>query len=668
MARTSAIKLLLIGFNDDNAEDIISTFRRAGKVAHSKLINDGKELQEQLSDSHWDLAFFDAVHSKLSIAQCGQILRHANVDLPFIYLSDDENIPLPDTSVSLVLSNQNRARLLFFAQRELEALASRRELDATKAALLEEQQRNALLLDSHQDAVCYITDGMIIYANALFCQQVGHDDLDGFPIVDLICNKDQDRFKNALKKQPGNSDGHTLEISFLSSDEQELKSSVTCNNASYDGEACVQLTLHEAGSGAATGHLDATTGLANRKHFAQLLQDFVDAQRNSNSSLIVLQLDNFDKFRRDLNLHNTETLIQALSERLQALIPAQYYGRIADDLFAVIAHHVPSQRALETSQEALKAIESEIIEVKKQSLQCHFSAAIMPINHLTTPHAATLLDQCFETVQSIAADGGNAAEIYHRDRQQLQRSDEISTLIEEAFADQRLQILFQPIINLSDAEGDYYEASLDIRDWQEGEVTAGEMLRVVEKEPNNNKLDRWIVVETTKVLAKKRAAGEDTKLTINLSGNVFHDSEFCSWLSVAMKAAGLPGSALILQFSEESIASSLKPALDCCRQLESLGIGLAVRNFGRSQDGNKFLEHIKPALIKPGVRKTDSLSADEIREIIQGGRQLNSRVLIPNVSSAASLAVLWQLGPDFIQGSYVQDPSTEMSYEFAAFG
>ena len=103
MARTSAIKLLLIGFNDDNAEDIISTFRRAGKVAHSKLINDGIELQEQLSDSHWDLAFFDAVHSKLSIAQCGQILRHANVDLPFIYLSDDENIPLPDTSVSLVL-------------------------------------------------------------------------------------------------------------------------------------------------------------------------------------------------------------------------------------------------------------------------------------------------------------------------------------------------------------------------------------------------------------------------------------------------------------------------------------------------------------------------------------------------------------------------------------
>ena len=77
---------------------------------------------------------------------------------------------------------------------------------------------------------------------------------------------------------------------------------------------------------------------------------------------------------------------------------------------------------------------------------------------------------------------------------------------------------------------------------------------------------------------------------------------------------------------------------------------------------------MQPRLIKPGVRKTDSLSTEEIRDIIEGGRRLNSRVLIPNVSSAASLAVLWQLGPDFIQGSYVQDPSPEMSYEFATFG
>ncbi len=668
MTRNSTIKLLFIGMSDDDAEDIISTFRRAGKVAHSQVVVDGSELQKNIDDGRWDLIFFDGMRATLPIDQCGKILRHASADVPIIFLSDDENIPLPDESVSLVLSSHNLSRLFLFAQRELLSLNSRRELAATQASLLEEQQRNALLLNSHQEAVGYITDGMIIYANELFCQRMGYSDLDGFPIVDLISNKDQERFKNALKKQLQSDEASTLEISFICADESEFKTSISCNSARYDGESCIQLTLHESSTEAASGHLDATTGLANRKHFVKLLQDFVDSQRNSNSSLIVLQLDNYPEHRRDLSLQGIELFSQELSERLQALLPAQHYGRIADDLFAAIAHHVPSQRALELSQEVLKGVESEIIEVRKQSRQCSLSAAILPINHLTAPHAPSLLDQCFETLQKLAAQGGNRVEIYHRDRQQLQSSAEIGSLIDEAFSDQRLCILFQPIINLSDAKGDYYEAYLDIRDWNEGEVTAGEMLRVIEKEPQNNRLDRWIVVETTKQLSKKRAAGDDTKLTINLSGNVFHDPEFCSWLSVAIKAAGLPGNALTLQFAEESIANSLKPALDCCRQLASMGVGLAVRNFGRNQGGNKFLEHIKPTLIKPGVRKTDSLSAEDIRDIIAGGRHLNSRVLIPNVSSAANLAVLWQLGPDFIQGSYVQDPSPEMSYEFAAFG
>ena len=337
-------------------------------------------------------------------------------------------------------------------------------------------------------------------------------------------------------------------------------------------------------------------------------------------------------------------------------------------MIAVIAHHVPSQRALEMANELLRAIEGEIFEVRKQSQQCTLSAIILPINHLTAPHAASLMDNGYDSLQRLAQSGGNHAEIYHRDRQQLQSRGSISDVIDEAFADERLQILFQPIINLSEADGDYYESFLDIRDWQEGEVTAGEMLRAIEGDPGNNKLDRWIVVETTKQLAKRRGDGDDINLTINLSGNVFHDEEFCSWLGVAMKAAGLPGSAVTLQFSEESIANSLKPALDCCRQLADMGVGVAVRNFGRSKGGNKFLQHVQPRLIKPGVRKTDSLSTEEIRDIIEGGRRLNSRVLIPNVSSAASLAVLWQLGPDFIQGSYVQDPSPEMSYEFATFG
>jgi EAL domain-containing protein (putative c-di-GMP-specific phosphodiesterase class I) len=52
------------------------------------------------------------------------------------------------------------------------------------------------------------------------------------------------------------------------------------------------------------------------------------------------------------------------------------------------------------------------------------------------------------------------------------------------------------------------------------------MLRAIEREPENTQLDHWIIVKATKQLAKERLAGQDIKLIINLSGNVFTTANF----------------------------------------------------------------------------------------------------------------------------------------------
>ena len=68
----------------------------------------------------------------------------------------------------------------------------------------------------------------------------------------------------------------------------------------------------------------------------------------------------------------------------------------------------------------------------------------------------------------------------------------------------------------------------------------------------------------------------------------------------------------------------------------------------------------------------DALCVNTLRflavDMVQQAKSLNSQIIIPNVGSAATLAMLWQLGPDFIQGSYVNEPMSSMNYEFAAFG
>ncbi|MEX1670065.1 EAL domain-containing protein [Zhongshania guokunii] len=667
MSNDTAINILLFCLADNDAEQIIACCRRAGRVAHTHTLETGEQLSKSISTKHWDVLVFDAERSQLDVQRCGHLLRKHQIDLPIIYMGEGDPLSPPDPAVVDIISKYNIPQLVSAALREQRGQVIRRNLKASENALREAEQRNALLLSDHQDPLAYITDGMVIYANPAFCELMGRQDLDGFPIVDLITNKDQDRFKNALKKQQLHKEQQRLEICFARDDSSEYKSLITCNSATYDDEECVQLTLHDDDSKHQVGGLDLSTQMASKFRFQEILQEFIENERNSDSSLLLLSVDHFSKLRQSSSLLDVETLLTAVSKHVRHIMPAQHYGRVSDDMIAAIGHHVSSDAALEMGLELCRVIENDIFEIKKKSLQCTVSVAITAINHLTPPRAGLLLDNTFHAVEKIYLSGGNNAAITSRERQQLSGKESVSSVFSEALAQNRLALVFQPMINLGDADGDHYEASLEIKDWTEGDVTAGELLRVIEQEPENNKLDHWIVVEATKQLAKERQAGQDLKLIINLSGNVFHDPEFCSWLSVAFKAAGLPPSSVILQFNEESIASALKPALNFTQQLQKMGSALSVRNFGRAKKGNKFLAHIQPHLVKPGFRKTDTPSNEQIKTIVEQAKVLKSRVLIPNVGSAATLAMLWQLGPDFIQGSYVNEPMPTMSYEFAAF-
>jgi EAL domain-containing protein (putative c-di-GMP-specific phosphodiesterase class I)/GGDEF domain-containing protein len=657
MSNDTAINILLFCLADNDAEQIIACCRRAGRVAHTQGIETGEKLAEVIVEKQWDVLIFDAERSQLDVQRCGHILRKHQIDISLIFMGEGDPLNPPDPAITDIISKYDIPQLVGAALREQRSQALRRQLKQREIDLKEAEGRNELLLADHLDPLAYITDGMIIYANAPFCEHMGNEDLEGFPIVDLITNKDQDRFKNALKKQQLNKDQQ----------QREIKTLITCNSANYDGEACIQLSLNNNDSNNQLNGLDLSTQMSNKYRFQEILQEFIENERNSDSSLILLSLDRFSKLRQSSSLLDVEKILEAISVHVREVMPAQFYGRVADDMIAAICHHVGSDAALEMGLELCRAIENDIFEIKKKSLQCTASIAIMPINHLTPPRASVLLDTLFHGAEKIYLAGGNNAEICHRERQQLSTVEAATSLASEALNQGRLTLLFQPMINLGNADGDHYEASLDIKDWVEGEVTAGELLRVIEQEPDNNKLDHWIVVEATKQLAKERQTGQDLKLIINLSGNVFHDPEFCSWLSVAFKAAGLPPSSVILQFNEESIANALKPALNFAQQLQKMGSALSVRNFGRAQKGNKFLSHIQPHLVKPGFRKTDTPSDEQIKDIVAQAKVLKSRVLIPNVGSAATLAMLWQLGPDFIQGSYVNDPMPSMTYEFASF-
>ena len=64
------------------------------------------------------------------------------------------------------------------------------------------------------------------------------------------------------------------------------------------------------------------------------------------------------------------------------------------------------------------------------------------------------------------------------------------------------------------------------------------------------KIDRWVILQSIKMLSVHRAKGHATRLTVNLTCNSIADPEFLQWLTVAIKAARLPSDAVIFQVTD----------------------------------------------------------------------------------------------------------------------
>ena len=57
---------------------------------------------------------------------------------------------------------------------------------------------------------------------------------------------------------------------------------------------------------------------------------------------------------------------------------------------------------------------------------------------------------------------------------------------------------------------------------------------------------------------------------------------------------------------------------------------------------------------------------DQLTTMIRELQQHGKLTVIPMVESATVLSALWQAGANYIQGHYLQEPTTEMNYDFAA--
>ena len=145
-------------------------------------------------------------------------------------------------------------------------------------------------------------------------------------------------------------------------------------------------------------------------------------------------------------------------------------------------------------------------------------------------------------------------------------------------------LLFQPIISLRGDSDEHYEVFLRLVDEKGRRLPPDQFLDLAIENGVAAKIDRWVILQSIKVLSVHRSKGHNTRLTINLTRNSLIDDEFIQWLGVAIKAARLPSDAVIFQIAEPDAASHVRQAREFVQGLKAMHCRTSLRHFGVNRE------------------------------------------------------------------------------------
>ena len=178
-----------------------------------------------------------------------------------------------------------------------------------------------------------------------------------------------------------------------------------------------------------------------------------------------------------------------------------------------------------------------------------------------------------------------------------------------------------------------------------------------------------MIIESLKKLALHVETHPYTRLLVPVGVQSLRDTEFAHWLALALRAAGLSAEVLVVQVSHRDVSANLGDARHLAERLRALGSRLCVSEVHLANNPMADLAHLKPHLVRLDSTLGEALKDAEstntlLKPLIESMHQEDIASIMPEVEGAGMLAVLWQLGINYIQGNYLQTPQPEMRYDF----
>lgn len=408
-------------------------------------------------------------------------------------------------------------------------------------------------------------------------------------------------------------------------------------------------------------HNDALTGLLNRAHFTETLNQTVSRLERYGApfALMFLDLDHF-KTVNDTRGHPVgDRLLIEVSKRLKALVPqGSVLARLGGDEFAMIISKATKATDVEPLAASIVARLSEPFVIDGETINIGASVGIA-----IAPRHGTRSDQLLRNVDLAlyrAKDSGRSAfrffEISMDSQARERRALEFD--LKSALQNGEFALYFQPLIGAESNEPSGFEALLRWNHPIRGLISPGEFIPIAENSGLIKAIGDWVLEEACMIAANWP---DHLTVAVNLSAPQFDNARIVETVQNALAKSGLKPHRLELEITESLLIDRPDDVIAILGQLRQIGVCIAMDDFGTGYSSLSYLlkfpyDKIKIDRSFVSAIETDHAACDVLKTIGSLAKTLNMRITAEGVETKEQVEFLRGIACDHLQGYYFARP------------
>jgi len=669
--------MIVMTRSQDHVEAINSSLRKAGHPVHCTWLPDARDLGDALTQLNPEMMLVFIDELGIDLGSLMKVKQESAPEMPVLLVRPqvDENAIAEAMRLGAqdVVTLANRSRLQAVATRELRAHRLERALSSTLSSAREYREQLQRFLDGSADAITHVQEGIIVDANRAWLELFGYsgeDALTGTPLMDLFEQETHAALKGALVAcQQGKWTDHGLKVQALLSDGSTLPLVLTLSRADYEGEPAIRISIParreqdhdlEARLSEAVRN-DATTGFLQQRHLVAALQARCGhPMKGGVRQFAFIKPDRFLDIQNSIGVLSSEEFLAQLAEIVRAqLAGTDIAGRFGGNGILILLERGTARDVETWAENLVRRVHDHtfVFDQKNLSATVTVGLGLLPA---ANPDVGAAIGDALSAARRGRELGGN--QMYAVDKAdtdtRVQAYDKIWVRhIKSALMENRFRLVQQPIASLQGEDKGMFDVLVRMLDEQGNEVLPAEFIAAAERNDLMKNIDRWVLGASMSFAANRKA----TCIFVRISKETILDKSLLGWLETQLRSLRIEAKRLCIQVTEEIAMQYVRQTKELSEQLRKLGFRFAIEHFGTGRDPLKLLNDVGMQFIKvdgslmQGL-PTNQLQQQRVKGLVEAAKRKGVETVAERVEDANTMAVLWQLGIEFIQGYFVNAP------------